>query len=100
MRNRPTTSAPPGRGTRSRPLRPRLELYRRQGRRIVLTNGCFDILHRGHVTYLNGAKALGDVLVVGLNSDGSVGRLKGAGRPINTLDDRAQVLAALSSVDH
>ncbi|MDQ4081650.1 MAG: D-glycero-beta-D-manno-heptose 1-phosphate adenylyltransferase [Actinomycetota bacterium] len=77
-----------------------LRLHREQGRRIVFTNGCFDILHRGHITYLSRAKALGDVLVVGLNSDASVGRLKGPGRPINTLEDRAQVLAALSAVDH
>jgi D-beta-D-heptose 7-phosphate kinase/D-beta-D-heptose 1-phosphate adenosyltransferase len=72
---------------------------RSQGQRIVFTNGCFDILHRGHVAYLNRAKALGDLLVVGLNSDESVRRLKGAGRPINSLEDRAQVLAALSCVD-
>ena len=78
----------------------RLELYRQQGRRIVFTNGCFDILHRGHITYLSRAKSLGDVLVVGLNSDDSVRRLKGSGRPINGLEDRAQVLAALSCVDH
>lgn len=77
-----------------------LERYRRQGRRIVLTNGCFDILHRGHVAYLNAAKSLGDVLIVGLNSDASVRRLKGPERPINPLEDRAQVLAALSCVDH
>jgi D-beta-D-heptose 7-phosphate kinase / D-beta-D-heptose 1-phosphate adenosyltransferase len=66
----------------------------------VFTNGCFDILHRGHITYLNQAKALGDVLIVGLNGDGSVGRLKGAGRPINPVEDRLHVLAALSCVDH
>ncbi len=83
-----------------RALAPRLELYRRGGRRIVLTNGCFDLLHRGHITYLNAAKALGDVLIVGLNTDASVRRLKGLERPINPLEDRAQVLAALSCVDH
>lgn len=81
-------------------LAARLELYRRQGRRIVFTNGCFDILHRGHITYLNRAKALGDVLVIGLNSDESVRRLKGPSRPINCLQDRAEVLTALSCVDH
>ena len=74
--------------------------YRRDGRRVVFTNGCFDILHRGHITYLNQAKALGDVLVVGLNSDDSVHRLKGPERPINPLEDRAHVLAALSCIDH
>ena len=72
---------------------------RETGRRIVFTNGCFDILHRGHITYLNRAKALGDVLVVGVNSDASVRRLKGDERPINPVDDRIEVLAALSCVD-
>jgi D-beta-D-heptose 7-phosphate kinase/D-beta-D-heptose 1-phosphate adenosyltransferase len=73
---------------------------RRAGKRIVFTNGCFDILHRGHVTLLSRAKALGDVLIVGLNADASVRRLKGTTRPINCAADRAQVLAALSCVDH
>jgi D-beta-D-heptose 7-phosphate kinase/D-beta-D-heptose 1-phosphate adenosyltransferase len=77
-----------------------LEPLRRGGRRIVMTSGCFDLLHRGHITYLSAAKALGDVLVVGLNSDASVRRHKGPERPINPLEDRAQVLASLSSVDH
>jgi D-beta-D-heptose 7-phosphate kinase / D-beta-D-heptose 1-phosphate adenosyltransferase len=81
-------------------LAARLELYRRQGRRVVFTNGCFDILHRGHITFLSRAKALGDVLVVGINSDAGVRRLKGASRPINRLEDRVGVLAALSCVDH
>jgi D-beta-D-heptose 7-phosphate kinase/D-beta-D-heptose 1-phosphate adenosyltransferase len=74
--------------------------HRRQGRRVVFTNGCFDLLHRGHVDLLNRAKALGDVLVVGLNSDAGVRRLKGPQRPLNPAEDRAQVLAALSCVDH
>lgn len=74
--------------------------YRRDGRRIVFTNGCFDILHRGHITYLNQAKTMGDVLIVGLNSDDGVRRLKGPERPINPLEDRADVLAALSCIDH
>ncbi|MFT3894216.1 MAG: D-glycero-beta-D-manno-heptose 1-phosphate adenylyltransferase [Anaerolineales bacterium] len=78
----------------------RLASYRRSGRTIVFTNGCFDILHRGHIAYLNRAKALGDILIVGMNSDQSVRRLKGAERPINSLEDRAQILAALSCVDH
>jgi D-beta-D-heptose 7-phosphate kinase/D-beta-D-heptose 1-phosphate adenosyltransferase len=78
----------------------RVALYRAQGKRVVFTNGCFDILHRGHITYLNRAKALGDLLVVGVNSDDSVRRLKGASRPINTLDDRVRVIEALSCVDH
>jgi D-beta-D-heptose 7-phosphate kinase/D-beta-D-heptose 1-phosphate adenosyltransferase len=80
-------------------LAARADFYRQQGRRIVFTNGCFDILHRGHITYLHRAKALGDVLVVGVNSDDSIRRLKGPHRPINTLEDRIQVLAALGCVD-
>lgn len=74
--------------------------HRRQGRRIVFTNGCFDILHRGHVTYLRRARELGDVLVVGVNSDAGIRRLKGPTRPINTLEDRLTVLAALRFVDY
>ena len=80
-------------------LAARIAFERARGRRIVFTNGCFDILHRGHVTYLNRAKALGDILVVGVNSDASVRRLKGESRPINLLDDRIGVLEALSCVD-
>jgi D-beta-D-heptose 7-phosphate kinase/D-beta-D-heptose 1-phosphate adenosyltransferase len=80
-------------------LAARIAFERARGRRIVFTNGCFDILHRGHVTYLNRAKALGDILVVGVNSDASVRRLKGESRPINLLDDRVGVLEALSCVD-
>jgi D-beta-D-heptose 7-phosphate kinase/D-beta-D-heptose 1-phosphate adenosyltransferase len=74
--------------------------YRTTGQRIVFTNGCFDILHPGHVTYLAEAKALGDVLIVGVNSDDSVRRLKGPDRPVNSLTDRLTVLSALASVDH
>lgn len=70
-----------------------------QGKRIVFTNGCFDIVHRGHVTYLNEARKLGDLLVVGVNSDASVKRLKGPERPINNENDRAYVLSQLKSVD-
>ena len=69
-------------------------------RRIVFTNGCFDLLHVGHVRYLTAAKQLGDILVVGLNSDASVRQLKGADRPINPEADRAEILAALTVVDH
>ncbi|WP_435018230.1 D-glycero-beta-D-manno-heptose 1-phosphate adenylyltransferase [Tundrisphaera sp. TA3] len=78
----------------------RLRARREAGERIVLTNGCFDILHRGHITYLSQAKALGDALVVGVNSDAGIRRLKGPERPINALDDRIEVLAALGCVDH
>jgi D-beta-D-heptose 7-phosphate kinase/D-beta-D-heptose 1-phosphate adenosyltransferase len=81
-------------------LQRQLELHRSQGQRIVLTNGCFDVLHSGHTRYLNQAKQLGDVLVVALNSDDSVRKLKGAGRPINGVADRAAVVAALSCVDY
>jgi len=72
---------------------------RPRDRRVVFTNGCFDVLHPGHVEHLAEAKALGDVLVVGLNSDSSVQRLKGAGRPLVAEADRAAMLAALRSVD-
>jgi rfaE bifunctional protein nucleotidyltransferase chain/domain len=72
---------------------------RAAGKRVVATNGCFDLLHVGHVRYLQSARALGDVLVIGLNGDRSVGELKGPGRPINNERDRAEVLAALESVD-
>jgi D-beta-D-heptose 7-phosphate kinase/D-beta-D-heptose 1-phosphate adenosyltransferase len=81
-------------------LAARLEEERQGCRRVVFTNGCFDILHRGHIAYLNRAKALGDVLVVGVNTDEGVRRLKGPTRPINSLEDRVQVLSALSSVDY
>ncbi|MHA3770702.1 adenylyltransferase/cytidyltransferase family protein [Verrucomicrobiota bacterium sgz303538] len=70
-----------------------------EGRRVVFTNGCFDLLHVGHVRYLQDARALGDALVVALNGDESVRALKGPTRPINTEDDRAEVLAALECVD-
>jgi rfaE bifunctional protein nucleotidyltransferase chain/domain len=70
------------------------------GRRLVLTNGCFDILHAGHVRYLQQARKLGDALAVALNSDQSVRALKGEGRPINCESDRAEVLAALGCVDY
>jgi rfaE bifunctional protein nucleotidyltransferase chain/domain len=67
--------------------------------KIVFTNGCFDIIHRGHVEYLEDAKALGDILIIGLNSDSSVSKLKGKNRPINKEEDRAKVLLGLKSVD-
>lgn len=73
---------------------------RSESQRVVATNGCFDILHVGHVRYLTAARKLGDVLVVGLNGDDSVRQLKGEGRPVNREQDRAEVLAALESVDY
>ncbi len=76
------------------------EEYRRQGKRLVLTNGCFDLLHTGHVRYLQQARALGDALLVAVNSDRSVQELKGPTRPLNSEQDRAEVLAALRCIDH
>jgi D-glycero-beta-D-manno-heptose 1-phosphate adenylyltransferase len=73
---------------------------RRRKKKVVFTNGTFDILHRGHVEYLSKARALGDVLIVGLNTDPSIRRIKGSGRPINRAGDRATVLAALACVDY
>lgn len=70
-----------------------------KGSRIVLANGCFDILHAGHVRYLEGARALGDLLVVGINSDAQVARLKGEGRPILPERERAELVASLQAVD-
>jgi len=81
-------------------LRAMLAPRRRDGTRVVFTNGCFDLVHAGHVRYLEAARALGDVLVVALNDDASVRRLKGAGRPILALAERAEVLAGLTAVDH
>jgi rfaE bifunctional protein nucleotidyltransferase chain/domain len=74
--------------------------FRAQGRKLVLTNGCFDLLHVGHVRYLQAARALGDALAVAINGDDSVRVLKGAGRPLNTERDRAEILAALECVDY
>ncbi|MGH4026321.1 MAG: adenylyltransferase/cytidyltransferase family protein [Pseudonocardiaceae bacterium] len=74
--------------------------HRGAGRRIVFTNGCFDVLHRGHVASLNQAKQLGDVLIVAVNDDASMRRRKGEARPVNPVPDRVAVLAALSCVDH
>ena len=71
-----------------------------KGKKIVFTNGCFDILHVGHVRYLKEAKALGDILILGLNSDSSVKSLKGSDRPINNESDRAEVLSALKAIDY
>ena len=73
---------------------------RRQNKKVVFTNGCFDIIHAGHVRYLTTAKNFGDVLIVGLNTDESVKRLKGNSRPINNQFDRAEVLLGLKAVDH
>jgi len=80
-------------------LKRTVDLLKSDGKKVVFTNGCFDILHVGHVRYLAQARALGDVLIVGLNSNASVSRLK-PGRPINDENQRAEVLAALAAVDY
>lgn len=84
----------------SRDLSRTLSSLRRRGKRIVFTNGCFDILHVGHVEYLSKARRLGDLLVIGLNSDSSVKKIKGKDRPINKESDRAKVLSSLYFVDY
>jgi rfaE bifunctional protein nucleotidyltransferase chain/domain len=76
------------------------ERLRAEGKRVVFANGCFDLLHVGHIRYLEAARALGDVLFVGINGDAAVARLKGAGRPLMPATERAEVLAALRAVDH
>jgi rfaE bifunctional protein nucleotidyltransferase chain/domain len=78
----------------------KLAEHKRRGQRIVFANGCFDTLHVGHVRYLEGARREGDILIVGVNADSSVGNLKGAGRPILDENARAQLVAALRSVDY
>ncbi len=98
----PKTLAPRKSNTKIRPtstVATALRKLQRKGHKIVFTNGCFDILHKGHVSYLDRARRLGDVLVVALNSDASVSRLKGPDRPINVLRDRMDVMAALECVD-
>lgn len=80
-------------------LQRRTAEIRDAGKKLVATNGCFDILHVGHVRYLQAARALGDYLLVGVNGDASTRELKGAGRPINNANDRAEVVAALAAVD-
>ena len=76
-----------------------VETARSQGKRIVFANGCFDVLHAGHVRYLEAARALGDILIVAVNSDEQAGRLKGAGRPLLPQHQRAEIVAALDAVD-
>jgi D-glycero-beta-D-manno-heptose 1-phosphate adenylyltransferase len=77
-----------------------VERARRNGRRVVFTNGCFDLLHPGHIRCLEQARALGDLLIVAINTDASVRRMKGAGRPVVPQGERAEVLAALAAVDY
>ena len=78
----------------------RVQAARKAGARIVLANGCFDVLHVGHIRYLAGARELGDVLVVGVNSDEQVARLKGPGRPVLPASERAELVASLESVTY
>jgi len=78
----------------------KLDQVRKTVQKVVFTNGCFDILHRGHATYLRTARSLGDLLIIGLNTDASVKRLKGDSRPINHEDDRAYLLESLECVDY
>jgi D-beta-D-heptose 7-phosphate kinase/D-beta-D-heptose 1-phosphate adenosyltransferase len=92
----PVAKLAPDLGALENALAPR----RATGARVVFTNGCFDLLHPGHVRYLAAARALGDILVVGLNSDASVRRLKGPGRPVLRAEERAEVLGGLAAVDH
>ena len=77
-----------------------IQAHKHNSKRIVFTNGCFDILHVGHIRYLAEAKSLGDILIIGINSDKSVQKLKGPSRPINSLSDRALILSELKSVDY
>ena len=74
--------------------------YKNKGKKVIFTNGCFDILHAGHVSYLEAAKELGDKLIVGINNDSSVRKLKGKDRPINPLEERMKLIQALKCVDH
>jgi D-beta-D-heptose 7-phosphate kinase/D-beta-D-heptose 1-phosphate adenosyltransferase len=80
-------------------LRPLLDILRAAGTKIVFTNGCFDLIHTGHTRYLAKARSFGDILIVAVNSDASVRRIKGEKRPVNPEAERAEVLAALGSVD-
>lgn len=84
----------------SKNIKKEISELKKESKKIVFTNGCFDIIHAGHISYLNEAKALGDILIVGLNSDESVRRLKGADRPVVNERDRAYVLANLKPVDY
>ncbi len=98
-RSGPATADPGAKVVDARMLARQIDRLRRHGSRVVFTNGCFDVLHRGHVGYLEEGRRLGDVLVVAVNGDESVRRLKGPDRPVNRAEDRAAVLAALSCVD-
>ncbi|MCL5290695.1 MAG: D-glycero-beta-D-manno-heptose 1-phosphate adenylyltransferase, partial [Firmicutes bacterium] len=81
-------------------LLPSVKMHRQEGKKLVFTNGCFDLLHKGHVLYLNQARALGDILIVGVNSDSSVRQLKEPGRPLIPQEERALLVAALEYTDY
>lgn len=100
LRAAATSDLDPSGGIDPADLIERVRVHRAAGARIVFTNGCFDVLHRGHVAYLADAAALGDLLIVAVNSDDSVRRLKGPDRPVNPVEDRVAVLTALNCVDH
>lgn len=80
-------------------LKPKLNMWRFQEKKIVFTNGCFDIIHKGHIDYLSKAADLGDIFIIGINSDNSVARLKGKGRPLQNLESRAVILASMFFVN-
>jgi len=95
----PDSFGPTGRILERDDLAAVVNAAKRKGSRIVLANGCFDVLHVGHIRYLEAAKALGDLLIVGVNSDEQTRRLKGEGRPLAPQDQRAQIVSALAAVD-
>ena len=99
MTNKPDSFGVTTRILERRDLLAVVEAAKRKGRRIVLANGCFDVLHVGHIRYLEAAKALGDLLIVGVNSDEQTRRLKGDGRPLVPQDQRAQIVSALEAVN-
>jgi len=99
MTNKPDSFGVTTRILERRDLLAVVEAAKRKGSRIVLANGCFDVLHVGHIRYLEAAKALGDLLIVGVNSDEQTRRLKGDGRPLVPQDQRAQIVSALEAVD-
>jgi D-glycero-beta-D-manno-heptose 1-phosphate adenylyltransferase len=96
----PSFPCPPSKLKSRVELRRLLEEARARGSRIVFGNGCFDLIHVGHVRYLESAKALGDLLVVGINSDSSIRALKGSGRPLQSEEDRAEIIASFRCVDY
>jgi rfaE bifunctional protein nucleotidyltransferase chain/domain len=99
FKSQPLESSAPSRVVKRSELVTIAEKERRSGKRIVLANGCFDVLHVGHVRYLEAARALGDLLIVGVNSDEQARRLKGEGRPLMPEDQRAEIISSIEAVD-